>query len=142
MSTEVRIPVRQLAGPTCEATIRNHRVLIDRPEAKGGADAAPMGGELFVASVGGCFMSNLIAAIKAREGSVTGSVTNLQTEVIGTADGAPLRFVSLELIVTADTADRELLEKCVEIAERGCIMLNTLRDKLAIKVTVASPVAA
>lgn len=138
MSTEVRIPIRQIAGPTSEATIRTHRVVIDRPEAKGGADAGPMGGELFVASVGGCFMSNLIAAIRAREGAVT----NLQTEVIGIADGTPLRFVSVELIVTGETSDRDLLEKCVEIADRGCIMMNTLRDKLDIKITVASPVAA
>jgi putative redox protein len=138
MSTEVRIPVRQVAGPTSEATIRTHRVLIDRPEAKGGSDAGPMGGELFVAAVGGCFMSNLIAAIRARNAPIT----NAQTEVIGTADGTPLRFVSFELIVTAETDDREMLEKCVEIAERGCIMLNTLRDKLEYKVTIAAPVAA
>ena len=138
MSTEVRIPIRQVAGPTSEATIRTHRILIDRPDAKGGADAGPMGGEYFVASVGGCFMSNLIAAVRARDAQIT----NVQTEVIGTADGTPLRFVSLELIVTADTTDRDLLEKCVEIAERGCIMLNTLRDKLEYKVTIASPVAA
>jgi putative redox protein len=138
MSTEVRVPIRQVAGPTSEAAIRTHRVLIDRPEAKGGSDAGPMGGELFVASVGGCFMSNLLAAIRARDARIA----NVQTEVIGTADGTPLRFMSLELIVTADTGDREALEKVVEIAERGCIMMNTLRDKLDVKVTIAAGVAA
>src|ERR1700722_17696721 len=141
MSTEEGIPVRQHAGPNSEATLRTHRVLSDRREAKGGSDARPMGGELFVASVGGCFMSNLIAAIRARQTDNAGSVTNLQTEVIGTADRPPLRFISVELIVTAETADRELLEKCIEIAERGCIMLNTLRDKIDIRVHLAAPVA-
>lgn len=138
MSMEVRIPIRQLAGPTSEATIRTHTVIIDRPEAKGGSDAGPMGGELFVASVGGCFMSNLIAAIRARESKIS----NVHTEVIGTADGTPPRFISVDLIVTADTEDRAALEHAVEIAERGCIMLNTLRGKLDVKVSIASPVPA
>ncbi len=138
MSTEVRIPIRQVSGSTSEAAIRTHRVLIDRPEAKGGADAGPMGGELFVAAVGGCFMSNLIAAIRAREANIT----NVQLEAIGTADGTPLRFISVDLIVTADTDDRAALEKAVEIAERGCIMLNTLRGKLDTKVSIAESVPA
>jgi organic hydroperoxide reductase OsmC/OhrA len=30
-----------------------------------------MGGELFLAAVGGCFMSNLLAAINARESDVS-----------------------------------------------------------------------
>lgn len=138
MSTEVRIPIRQVSGSTSEAAIRTHRVLIDRPEAKGGSDAGPMGGELFVAAVGGCFMSNLIAAIRAREANIT----NVQLEAIGTADGTPLRFISVDLIVTADTNDRAALEKVVEIAERGCIMLNTLRGKLDTKVSIAESVPA
>ena len=39
-----------------------------------------MGGELFLAAIGGCFMSNLLAAIDARHAEVSG----VQTEVIAT----------------------------------------------------------
>jgi putative redox protein len=88
-----------------------------------------MGGELFLASVGGCFMSNMLAAIRAREAKID----DVRTEVIGTIDGTPARFVALELCVTSDSPDRELLEKLVEIADRGCIMMNTLRGKLEVK---------
>lgn len=81
-------------------------------------------------------MSNLLAAIKARGVEIPG----VQTEVIGTIADSPARFVSLELCVTADCPDRELVEKLVEIAERGCIMVNTLREKLDLKVRIAAPV--
>ena len=113
-----------------------HRVLIDRPVEKNGSDQGPMGGQLFLASVGGCFMSNLLAAIKAR-GS---EISNVQTEVTGVvAADAPARFTSVELLVTAD-GDREALEKLVEIAARACIMVNTLSGVLDLKVRIGVPV--
>ena len=61
----MQIQIRQTSPTTSETTIRGHRVTIDRPIEKGGTDAGPMGGELFLASVGGCFMSTLLAAIRA-----------------------------------------------------------------------------
>jgi putative redox protein len=79
-------------------------------------------------------MSNLLAAIKGREAEVS----DAHTEVIGTLDGSPVRFTSVELKVTAKYSDRELFEKLVEIADRGCIMMNTLRGKLDINVRIAA----
>lgn len=81
-------------------------------------------------------MSNLLAAIKARNSEISG----VETEVIGTLADSPARFVGLELCVTADSPDRQLLEKLVEIADRGCIMMNTLRGKLELKVRIGAPV--
>jgi len=52
----------------------------------------------------------------------------------------PPRFVALELCVSADSTGGEPLEKLVEIAERGCIMINTLRGKLDLKVRIGAPV--
>lgn len=129
------IQIRQIDSSASAAAIRNHQVLIDRPVDKGGADEGPMGGELFLAAIGGCFMSNLLAAIKARHAEVAG----VQTEVVATLTGTPPRFTEIELCVTADYADRQLFEKLVEIAERGCIMMNTLRGKLDLKVRIGIP---
>lgn len=128
------IQVRQTSMSTSEAIIRGHCVVIDRPVEKGGTDAGPMGGELFLASIGGCFMSNLLAAIKGRDARVSA----VQTEVTGTLDGTPPRFTSISLEVTAECEDRDLLEKLVEIAARGCIMVNTLRGKLDVEVRIAA----
>ena len=114
--------------------MRGHRVSIDRPAAKGGTDAGPMGGELFLSGLGGCFMSNLLAAIKARGLDIPG----LETEVTAELTASPDRFEVVDLCVTADGADPEVLEKLVEIADRSCIMMHTLRGKLEIRTRVVA----
>jgi putative redox protein len=134
MPNEIKIAIHQTAASTSEAVIRQHKILIDRPASKSGDDQGPMGGELFLASIGGCFMSNLLAAIKAREADVSGA----RTEVIGLLAESPARFTSVELCVTANYSDRELFEKLVEIADRGCIMMNTLRGKLDITLRIGA----
>ena len=53
MTNEIKVQVRQVSTSTSEAILRTHHVLIDRPVEKDGADAGPMGGEPFLASVGG-----------------------------------------------------------------------------------------
>jgi putative redox protein len=136
MPNEIKIQLRQVSTSTSEATLRNHQVLIDRPAAKGGTDMGPMGGELFLAAVGGCFMSNLLAAIKSRDAKIF----DIRTEVIGTLADAPARFEVVELYVMAESADRELFERLVEIADRACIMMNTLRGKLDVRVRIGVPV--
>jgi putative redox protein len=136
MGSEMKVEIRQISASASEAAIGGHRVVIDRPAAKGGSDSGPMGGELFLAAVGGCFMSNLLAAIKARDAKVSGA----RTEVIGTIADSPARFSAVELLVTADSPDRELLEKLVEIADRGCVMMNTLRGMIDLRVRVGAPV--
>ena len=130
----MKIHLRQTAASTSEAAIRSHKVAIDRPLDKGGADAGPMGGELFLAAIGGCFMSNLLAAINARQAQVSA----VQTEVIATLADSPSRFTAVELCVSAECADRDLFEKLVEIAERGCIMVNTLKGKLDLQVRIGT----
>ena len=131
---EIKIQLRQTAPSTTEATIRTHKVLVDRPAAKGGADQGPMGGEYFLTSVGGCFMSTLLAAIRARDAAVT----NVQTEVVGATEDNPMRFTAVELLVSADCQDRELFEKLVQIAENGCIIVNTLKGKIDLNVRIAT----
>jgi len=134
MANEIKIAIRQTSAATSEAAIRQHKTLIDRPAAKGGDDQGPMGGELFLAAIGGCFMSNLLAAIKGREAEIS----DAHTDVIGVLDGSPARFTAVELNVTAKYSDREQFEKLVDIADRGCIMMNTLRGKLDIQVRIAA----
>jgi putative redox protein len=111
-------------------TVRTHTVLIDRPVAKGGADHGPMGGELLLLSLGGCFMSNLLAAIRARNASVF----DLRIAVSATIDGTPERVTALTLKVLGRFDDADLMRKMIGIAERGCIVTNTL--KLAVPISI------
>jgi putative redox protein len=126
---QLNVHLREVSVSTSEAMARTHRILIDRPSDKGGADAGPMGGELFLAAIGGCFMSNLLAAIEARKAGVS----EVRTEVTGTIVDAPSRFSVVELYVEAN-GRAEDLERLVEIADRGCIMMNTLRDVLDVRI--------
>jgi putative redox protein len=134
MASEMKIQLRQISPSATEATIGRHRVPIDRPVAKGGGDTGPMGGELFLAAVGGCFMSTLLAAIKAREAGVS----NVRVDVVGSLADSPARFTAIELRVAADSSDPELLERLVGIADRSCIMMNTLRATLDVRVLIAT----
>lgn len=133
---EVKVELHQVSPFTSEASIRTHRVLIDRPAAKGGADQGPMGGELFLAAVGGCLMSNLLAAIRARETAIS----DVRMEITGSLVDAPARFTAIEICITANTPHQEALEHLVEIADRGCIMMNTLRGTLELKIRVGAAV--
>jgi putative redox protein len=132
MANEMKIQLRQISPSGSEATIGRHKVLVDRPAAKGGGDQGPMGGELFLAAVGGCFMSNLLAAIKTREADVS----DVRVEVVGSLADSPVRFVGVELRVAAQRRDHAQLDRLVEIADRGCIMMNTLRGTLDVKVVI------
>ena len=131
---EIRVSVTQQQDTTASvAEIRQHRVGVDRPEAKGGSDTGPMGGELLLASIGGCFMSNLIAATKARD--VTAS--DLSVQVMGEVGGTPPHFQRIQMTVSGAGMEQAELEKLATIAERGCVVANTLKGTTEIKLTVA-----
>lgn len=133
MSAEVITYVAQVSESTSEGRARSHKVSCDRPEAKGGSDAGPMGGELFLMGLGGCFMSNLLAAVKARDADVSG----LEVEVKGTLDGTPPRFTGVDMRITGAYEDRAEMEKLAVIAERGCIVANTVKDAVKLQISVA-----
>lgn len=132
MAVEIQVQFRQTGPSTTEASIRSHRVLVDRPEAKGGADQGAMGGELLLAGLGGCFLSNLLAAAKAREAPLS----DVRAAVAGILDGTPPRFTAMTIDVTA-SGDPEMLRKLVEIADRSCIVANTVRPAVTLRIHVA-----
>lgn len=134
---EVKVQLRQVGPTTSESSMpRGHTTLVDRPEAKGGHDEGAMGGEYFLTAVGGCFMSTLLAAINARGAPVS----NVRTEVTGVLVDQPTRFDSVRLEVSADCDDPELLEHLVEIAENGCIMVNSLKRGIGFSARVGEAV--
>ena len=72
-------------------------------------------------------MSNLLAAIRARKAEVS----DARTQVTGTIIEASARFSAIEVHVTAN-GPIEQIERLVEVADRGCIMMKTLREKLPV----------
>ncbi len=137
MANKVNVKVDQIGRTTSEATIRQHKILIDRPEAKGGEDRGAMGGELLLASLGGCFMSTLLAAIKAREADVS----DVHIDISGSLEESPARFSAIEMTVMATYKDEEVMCKLITIAERSCIVANTLKNAVDLSVNLRAEVA-
>jgi putative redox protein len=130
MARTISIEVDQVGATTGKAMARSHSLLIDRPVEKGGHDRGPLGGELLLVSLGGCFLSTLLAAINTR----SADVSDVRVSVVGTIGGVPERFESMALRVSATHGDAELMRKLVAIAERGCLVTNTLKDAVSISV--------
>ena len=66
ISTTFNATIEHVTHTTSRATVRTHTFLVDRGVAKGGFDLGPAGREYMLVSLGGCFTSHLLAAIRAR----------------------------------------------------------------------------
>jgi putative redox protein len=130
---EVTINVAQRGEITSEASIRNHKVIIDRPEAKGGEDKGAMGGELFLAGLGGCFLSNLLAAISARGVSAS----DMSVVVTGQLEDVPPRFTSVTMTIKGKYSDNQEMEKLAKISEKGCIVANSVKDSILLDIIIS-----
>lgn len=131
-TVQVTVNVTQISPTASEGQARDHRVVMDRPEAKGGENKGAMGGENLLMSLGGCFMSNLLAAAKSRDIDID----DVHCQITGILEMTPPRFSAVAMVVSANT-DKDQLEKLVTIAERGCIVANTLKNAVDLKITLA-----
>jgi len=131
MSTSFKATIEHVTHTTSKATVRTHTFLVDRGVAKGGLDLGPAGGEYMLVSLGGCFTSHFLAAIRAREAAVT----NVRVAVTGTLDGTPERFTAFTMDVSAQCPDPELARKLITMAGRACQVVNTLRQVAPIAIT-------
>src|SRR2546428_4709664 len=120
MGQKLAAQVEQVGPATARAAVRSHTVTVDRPVAKGGEDRGPLGGEYLLVALGGCFMSNLLAAIRAREAAVS----DVRIDVSGTIDGPPDRFTGFTMAVSATHGDASLVHKLIAIAARACAVTN------------------
>ena len=131
MSTTFKATIEHVTHTTSKAAVRTHTFLVDRGVAKGGLDLGPAGGEYMLVSLGGCFTSHFLAAIRAREAAVT----NVRVAVTGTLDGTPERFTAFTMDVSAQCPDPELARKLITMAGRACQVVNTLRQVAPIAIT-------
>jgi len=133
MSLEVTTTVRQISASASEGSARQHRCTIDRPAAKGGSDLGPMGGELLLIGIGGCFMSNLLAAV----GSAGLAIDDLSVNVAATLESAPPRFTEIRLTVHSASPQRDRLAPLIAQAEAACIAINTAKANSQVAVALA-----
>ncbi len=67
---EERAHLTWKGGRHLEATIRDHTVQTDKPEAKGGSDKGAMPSELYLASLGSCMAMSILAVAEKRRAEV------------------------------------------------------------------------
>jgi putative redox protein len=127
MSATFRATIEHVHHTTSRATVRTHTFLVDRVVARGGLDLGPAGGEYLLVSLGGCFTTHLLAAIRAREAAMTA----VRVDVTSTMEGTPERFTSFTLEVSARCEDATLARKLITIAGRACQVVTTLRQVCA-----------
>jgi putative redox protein len=126
----IHASIDQLDHSSSRGQVREHSLVMDRPEPKGGQNKGPMGGEALLMGLGGCFMSNLLAAAKAREIGIS----NVRLDIAGELAESPARYTAIHMQVSAKCDKKEELDKLTTIADRGCIVANTLRH--AVKLTI------
>ena len=129
--SELQVVLTQLDQTTSQAQSREHSVTIDRPKDKGGQNKGPLGGETFLMGLGGCFMSNLLAAARKRDIEVN----NVTTTIVAHMGDKPERVTDIHMVVTGDAIEPALLKKLVTIAERGCALVVTLKRSVEITVS-------
>lgn len=128
MPKVLSVEVEQVGPATSRVAVRSHTLLVDRPLDRGGEDRGPQGGELLLVSLGGCFVSTLLAAIRTREADIS----NVRVLISGTIGGVPERFEAINMRIAARYSDADLMRKLIVVAERGCLVTTTLKDAVAI----------
>jgi putative redox protein len=132
MAKQVQVLVQQISSSASEGVAREHRLTMDRPPAKGGENRGPLGGETILLGLGGCFMSNLLAAVAARRADVG----DIRIEITGSLSDTPPAYTAIKMKITAAYRDREQMQKLVAIAERGCIVANTLKKAVDLSIGI------
>ncbi|MDE2875943.1 MAG: OsmC family protein [Gemmatimonadota bacterium] len=115
---DMGVLLRQRTEHSGEASVRGHTVRVDRPEEKDGTDAGPMGGELILIGLGGCFMSNLLAEIR----NSNAPISELELEVSSMTRVLPRRMTDFEIKVCAKCDEPTVLQA----AAKKCAAVNTL----------------
>ncbi|WP_406169064.1 OsmC family protein [Streptomyces canus] len=130
---EIGVSLRPVGGSVVVGQARDHTVTIDRPKEKEGTDAGPMGGELLLLALGGCYASTFLAALRAEDPEADAS--DIRFQVDGTLVSAPTRFSEITVRVSAPAALQDLISKPLLKAERGCIVHNSIRGAVTVRFT-------
>ncbi|MFH8610554.1 OsmC family protein [Streptomyces sp. NPDC018029] len=131
--TEISVSLSPAGGSVVSGQARSHAITIDRPLDKGGKDAGPMGGEYLLLALGGCYLSTFLAALRAEDPEA--EATDLALTVAGSLTPAPTRFTEITVSASAPAAHRDLFDKPLVKAERGCIVHQSIRDAIAVRFT-------
>lgn len=123
-----RLNVKYLEGRSFEATIGNHKILIDLPPASKGKDTGPTPPELFVMSLASCVGMYLVFYCEKAKLDPAG--LKIAADYEKTADR--IGKISVEFSLPSAKSEKERREALVW-AEK-CLIHNTIQHKPEIKI--------
>lgn len=133
---------RQVEGLRSEATIRGYTVVIDEPEEFGGTGAAPNPAELALAALGACLEVTIRAFAAHLSISVDAVGVELRSKLdtrgfMGVGQNVRSGFDRIDVIIKLETsASDKDLEMLVDAVERGCPVLDALRNPTPVDIGV------
>lgn len=131
MATEVKVQL--VEGTLGVAIARQHAIVVDRNANLGGSDLGFTGGEVFFSGIGTCLLTTLIGAARHRNIELT----KVEFSISGETESNPSRWTSINVnAVVEGNASPEEIQKLVTIAERSCIVSNTVALGAPIHVTL------
>ena len=63
-------------------------------------------------------------------------MTDIKLRITGTLGTAPPRFTAVEMKISGSYSEKTDMDKLVAIAERGCIVANTLKNAVDLTITL------
>lgn len=121
MSDDEVVSVESLAPTTTRATARAHTFTIDKPEASGGSDEAPMASEYLLGALGSCQITTAhkVAAKRGRR------IDTLRVVATGSFQDGLIAKIHLDIHVTGD-GEASDWETIFRLVERVCTVSRAL----------------
>jgi uncharacterized OsmC-like protein len=128
----IKITLEQKSNTAMQLKSDTLAIIVDRPLKQGGGGNGLMGGQYLLTGIGGCFCSTFFAAAESRGLQIEG----FQVVVIASkSNDLPKRFTDVHLDVSYKKCnDSELFRKILNIAEKGCLSINTIKKGMGFNV--------
>lgn len=114
-------------------------IFVDEPEPLG-EGTYPNAGRLLAAAVGSCLCASLAFCLRKSRASVTSMTAEVSTKLERNESGR-LRVASMTVSIRPRVDDPEKLERCRDIFEDFCIVTQSVREGISVKVDITSPVS-
>lgn len=128
----MNIKLVQKSATAVEVVREQYEVIVDRPVENGGGGQGIVGGKYLLIGIGGCFCSTLLAAAKSRDIIINGLTAEVTANL---SHEGPPRFTDIEVTVGyISGTDNTTFGKLIIIAEKGCAVINTIKNSTNFKV--------
>lgn len=111
-------------------------LVMDEPEPLGGG-GGPAASEVLSAAVGNCLSASLLFCLRKRDVEPEGLRTTVETRVGRNEDGR-LRVESSDVTLRLELSpeDRDRAGRCLEVFEDYCVVTQSVREGLDVRVSV------